>query len=118
MAHQDSNPGNRNPGRIGKDGEHNDMDRKSGSGQQTFTNPGEIAAEVIGTNRSGQSGEPGGLGSQQADDQGGIGGQGLGNRSGKTGAQVDDNQDDLGRDVNQPERPSTNNRPDRHDNTR
>jgi hypothetical protein len=68
------------------------------------------------------------LGSQQQDDRGGIGGQGLGSRrtdmsgdhsgaaahgSGRgarpTG-QTDDNQDDMGRDVNDKGRASTNNR--------
>jgi hypothetical protein len=94
-----------NPGQLGKDGEHNAMDRQR-SGQPAVPNPGNQGGSQnrpVERNRPGQSGEPGGLGSQQADDEGGIGGQGLGNR------QVDDNQDDLGRDVNEPRRPSTNN---------
>lgn len=52
----------------------------------------------------------GGLGGVQQDDEGGLGGQGLSRDTVNPTGQRDDNQDDLGRDVNDPSRKSTNNR--------
>jgi hypothetical protein len=71
--------------------------------------PNRDAAAAAAEHQRGRPAEPGtgGLGSQQQDESG-LGGQEPGSKVRRTG-QADDNQDDLGRDVNDKRRASTNN---------
>jgi hypothetical protein len=88
------------------------------SAQQNGNIPGSRQAHTkVGP--GGQADRPaesqgGSLGTQQQDDEGGLGGQGPGTRRREQPhkeRQIDDNQDDLGRDANDPGQKSTNHPP-------
>jgi hypothetical protein len=57
----------------------------------------------------GSAGQQGGQSGQQSGQAGQGAGQGNRTSQGGTGRQVDDNQDDMGRDINRSDKPSSNN---------
>ena len=125
---------NQNPGELGKEDWLENSHRSDDMGRTAASRSGQAGSQSgPGSDRTGQSGQgsfnQGSLGSQQADEEGGLGGQGLGSEqggqsggqgdrqglgkapgeAGEQARQVDDNQDELGHDINDSSEPSTNN---------